>query len=64
MTIGSVAELDKREPSKLDGAAGNLIRLLLDWVARQFGELGQVTLGGTELSGQVGAARSERRAKP
>ncbi|MEU7900947.1 TetR/AcrR family transcriptional regulator [Nonomuraea sp. NPDC049152] len=35
------AELDKREQGGLDIAAGNLIRLLLDWVARQFRELGQ-----------------------
>ncbi|MFD1930900.1 MULTISPECIES: TetR/AcrR family transcriptional regulator [Nonomuraea] len=35
------AELDKREQGGLDVAAGNLIRLLLDWVAGQFRELGQ-----------------------
>lgn len=35
------AELDKREEDGLDAAAGDLIRLLLEWVARQFRELGQ-----------------------
>ncbi|GAA4572341.1 TetR/AcrR family transcriptional regulator [Planotetraspora kaengkrachanensis] len=35
------AELGKREEGDLDVAAGDLIRLLLDWVAGRFRELGQ-----------------------
>ncbi|NUP67382.1 MAG: TetR/AcrR family transcriptional regulator [Nonomuraea sp.] len=34
------AELDKRAEGGLDAAAGNVIRLLLDWSERQFRELG------------------------
>ncbi|MEQ4716453.1 TetR/AcrR family transcriptional regulator [Nonomuraea sp. B19D2] len=34
------AELDKRDEGGLDAAAGRVIRLLIDWVGRQFGELG------------------------
>lgn len=35
------AELDKRPEGGLDAEAGRVIRLLLDWVERQFRELGQ-----------------------
>ncbi|WP_049560069.1 TetR/AcrR family transcriptional regulator [Nonomuraea sp. SBT364] len=34
------AELDKRDDGGLDAEAGRVIRLLLNWVERQFGELG------------------------
>ncbi len=34
------AELDKRAEGGLDAEAGNVIRLLLDWVERQFREMG------------------------
>jgi AcrR family transcriptional regulator len=40
--IGTLAvELDKRSQGGIDRVAGQVIRLLLDWVERQFRELGQ-----------------------
>ncbi|MEV4812971.1 TetR/AcrR family transcriptional regulator [Micromonospora avicenniae] len=33
-------ELDKRDDGELDAEAGKVIRLLLDWVEQQFGEMG------------------------
>ncbi|SDI54721.1 DNA-binding transcriptional regulator, AcrR family [Nonomuraea jiangxiensis] len=44
------AELDKRAEGGLDVAAGKVIRLLLDWVERQFRDLGQPDPDGLALT--------------
>lgn len=44
------AELDKRAEGGLDVEAGRVIRLLLDWVERQFRELGVPDPGGQALT--------------
>ncbi|WP_043632531.1 TetR/AcrR family transcriptional regulator [Nonomuraea candida] len=44
------AELDKRDEGGLDVEAGRVIRLLLDWVERQFRELGQPEPDGLALT--------------
>lgn len=43
-------ELDKRAEGGLDVEAGKVIRLLLDWVERQFGALGLSDPGGLALT--------------
>ncbi|MET7337771.1 TetR/AcrR family transcriptional regulator [Nonomuraea sp. NPDC005650] len=49
--MGTLAmELDKRPEGGLDAEAGRVIRLLLDWVERQFRELGLPDPGGLALT--------------
>lgn len=44
------AELDKRDDGGLDLAAGQVVRLLLDWVAGQYRELGDADPEGRALT--------------
>ncbi|MGW6492410.1 TetR/AcrR family transcriptional regulator [Streptomyces sp. NPDC055056] len=44
------AELDKRDDGGLDLAAGQVVRLLLDWVAGQYRELGDADPDGRALT--------------
>ncbi|OQQ16182.1 TetR family transcriptional regulator [Streptomyces sp. M41(2017)] len=44
------AELDKRDDGGLDLAAGQVVRLLLDWVAAQYRELGDADPEGRALT--------------
>ncbi|MFI6347727.1 TetR/AcrR family transcriptional regulator [Streptomyces sp. NPDC050560] len=43
-------ELGKRDPGGLDAEAGAVVRLLLDWVERQFGQLGLPDAAGLALT--------------